>query len=1695
MEKRGVSTKSAFCTLIFCSLIFGLAVVLGSSGTSGEALNLAAVTGNNVSFTAPQFSPPEARLSWFGAHFQMPTVAGENSLQFRQQFNDMSSPPGAEWMLLNVTLTKAGPNNITLVRCFGAMSGQLNATLLNSTNQLCSTGSCNTLNTTATCAGRAVNYFYNSSTNALEMVWEMDSGFIQSDNIPSNVIPTIGATTVASLTLDGSRLESGYSVEINGSGNAGGNTSIAIVSSLISGSATLNISGGRSSWFDFSTGQVEGLTPDINVTSSLIKAFSNYMTKDIASNLNDIFSAPPFSDSFVQWGASKVPAAGRVYIVYTTESRYARFKIDGLSATQMNITYDYQSANIPNFGGGISGGFENRDPCYDYSNQTACYNSKQSGSNCVWDFAQSKCKQEQFSDFFDGGTGGFQAQGNFMKQGCFIFNSRLNVCQNQTTTCNISGGAPYVCQDYTAAPAGGKTPINSTVGFQCKDITNQTVCDTLTLMVGIPQTLCSWNSSGGNNCYANSTKQMGAIQGFNDVQNRRCEDAGTNQTMCDSFISYGAPCKFSSNKCTPQFDSIFSTGKGTFDAINDETKCKFAGGNWVSKSYIDTTGVLRSNDVCEFGFSKDSCDTNCKSCEKNGTTAWSSLSVARTQCEDTNRTAGASNLVCEFQTAGGNQMPDGKWGFCFPAKSFQFSGGGGGDCSKTCMGCFTNSTCSATAANCTWIPNQFGFDMDGGGFNAQKDGFCESKAFETFKNNNCESLSYSQSTCQASNLNCTWIGTAANATVKFGSDNGFRGCVPAGSTPELCMIPGDEDNDGLSDCADTNSCAQHPACGFGFDFGQGVNFESPIKMGLGANCFQWDGTNQTACETFNGNSTLNGSCVWKTMITSTGTRGLCDPAFERFMAKGMAIDTPPTILGADAQGDAGNQTWLDIRDVGIHDSPKGLDIGSAMNLTDFAGCNKAYTNSQNRTGKYYRFLDVDGNSTGGCVATLANLSNVTGFDYRIDYAHNGTAEVKMGFQCVSGAWVLKSDAQITPITDMCYQSFLAQGAFGPQGVTGVQVLIVKKSDIGNPKTTNVRLMMSSANSTTSWTNPVDSAGPFYYTPGTIDFKFEDCTAVGSDLDGDGFTAEDDPDCQTFIQQGYIEMEKGPACKDGFDNDGNGLTDCNDGSCKYDPFFCASTGFTFGAPDTGDKTAPSLKFTNVNTFPDMGVISYTSSEPTNGSIRFYRNDSTCAQINTTITDAALRDSNPVNDFKPWHNSKIDSTEIGYSLQTNATYYYKIATCDPAGNCAYSGCSNFTTKASTNSSDCPSCSFVLKLDLPSNVTVSLDYDRDGNFTDDVENNTMTYGVLMNYTQGKNISVRLNSNTQNWSVQLDGVNLVKAPTSLAANFSTSMLYNTTTNMTATGMKTDQWERFAQYFGGVETIKLTVPSNGTVLAYCSETNLSQCATANATRVSDTTNTSTWSVPVGALSGFSLYGVQAPASSGSSGSSGTGSSGGGGGGGSSTTNTTTSSTATKQAMAATVKANVAATLKFTKTEIQVKEVVLTLTSDRTAAKITVEKLSAQPATTTALTGTSIGFLSLEKSGFENSDIASAKISFEVAKADLEAKSVKPEDVALYRFTTQWDELATTSEGLNGTVYKFTALTPGFSYFAIASKTAPATTEKVEANATTEPEQKVEAPPTEEKAPEPAKTSSGWLWAVLVLLIIVAAAFILKKKK
>lgn len=124
-------------------------------------------------------------------------------------------------------------------------------------------------------------------------------------------------------------------------------------------------------------------------------------------------------------------------------------------------------------------------------------------------------------------------------------------------------------------------------------------------------------------------------------------------------------------------------------------------------------------------------------------------------------------------------------------------------------------------------------------------------------------------------------------------------------------------------------------------------------------------------------------------------------------------------------------------------------------------------------------------------------------------------------------------------------------------------------------------------------------------------------------------------------------------------------------------------------------------------------------------------------------------------------------------------------------------------------------------------------------------------------------------------------------------------------------------------------------------------------------------------------------------------------------------------------------------------------------------------------------------------EIASPTLEFKVANSWFVSNGIARNGVALFRYTTTWEELPTTLGIDNGTFTTYTAETPGFSYFAIGAKTeAPAPV------VAPEPEPVV-APPTPTPTPTgqaiptaPVKQKALWPWVVLLGIIIVVIVII-----
>jgi hypothetical protein len=86
------------------------------------------------------------------------------------------------------------------------------------------------------------------------------------------------------------------------------------------------------------------------------------------------------------------------------------------------------------------------------------------------------------------------------------------------------------------------------------------------------------------------------------------------------------------------------------------------------------------------------------------------------------------------------------------------------------------------------------------------------------------------------------------------------------------------------------------------------------------------------------------------------------------------------------------------------------------------------------------------------------------------------------------------------------------------------------------------------------------------------------------------------------------------------------------------------------------------------------------------------------------------------------------------------------------------------------------------------------------------------------------------------------------------------------------------------------------------------------------------------------------------------------------------------------------------------------------------------------------GYLEIDPIGVNPTAVGQGTISFSVSGAWLEANHVTPAQIVLERYHGGvWTALPTTFTSQAGNVYSFSAVTPGFSYFAIVAHTGPVT--------------------------------------------------------
>jgi len=971
-------------------------------------------------------------------------------------------------------------------------------------------------------------------------------------------------------------------------------------------------------------------------------------------------------------------------------------------------------------------------------------------------------------------------------------------------------------------------------------------------------------------------------------------------------------------KC--EFPKEMETG-GAKDCNIECEGCNFMNNpkvSCVASMALNGTGCKWVNDTNNIngGFcvdkTKKTCDSDCFSCFDFGSCTNSSISCTWDPTFNLCSPKGFQGEIC-FN--GVDDDSDGLIDCNDPDCGFDnFCGGSsfGGNCfAKT-----TKATCNATLAfgalNCTWINDtwnptgwcdmpgancwKFGEDLNlcgltpgctnqstsmGGG------SFCEMNNTK-MDGSSCWQYS-SYATCAGNCVwrNNTWVGaapgsgwceyapTAACSVLNSTSCNLNSNCtwkqdnysMSGGWCDIACFNPNSNqascENDSLNGlCRWKNMNATCQPSTF---MVMGMQTSGGGKKG----CWQYDG-NQTSCLV---NSI---TCTYKNDTNARNNKSDSEPSgwcmdkaeFEQFGSmEGNVIQLAmdgDNVMGA---AETGVSAWVDIMGVGMRVNDEGFNFGAGIfNMTPSMLCNGYMIGSGfgpmqtpimgtgNQTTKFYWYLDTNGNSSDGCNATTSTGANITGYDLLISYTSRnestGLVETKQLMKCSSGVW--------TPTNTLVTTSKkLSCGEVG-----GVMIAVSKQgmeSFAEYNQTAIMKIFMVSANESDSRTDPSDSAGPGYYTPGTIDFGFVDCSNPDN---------TNDPKCKNFQKFGFNVFEE---CKNGVDDDENGLADCNDPFCTFTPACAGTNAFAFGV-DVNDKAAPVVMYTEVEKLYDAAFLRVDTNEPSNLSLEFYTNDSTCKTLNMSLNDSGTGYQANAN-FKPFHTVDLVRDNLGYALRNGTIYYYKIKVCDTSNNCALSACANFTTKAAAE--DKP---FIFKIDLPDGYSVDIPAlnKTNYNFTESFGGTVYDVGIKTNTSVTRNINFTIHCSDM--AIGFFGVNIL-SPTKI--DLSNAFICNTTRDIMGMNSTLKKWNKLINdlHLGGAaDYIEITIPvayAASNVFNWTDDTGSSGENVTSYVSCRDGGSSNTiCKVPVSM--GFSAYTVSVPAAA-----SGTVTPGGGGGGGS----------------------------------------------------------------------------------------------------------------------------------------------------------------------------------------------------------------------
>jgi PGF-pre-PGF domain-containing protein len=1124
-------------------------------------------------------------------------------------------------------------------------------------------------------------------------------------------------------------------------------------------------------------------------------------------------------------------------------------------------------------------------------------------------------------------------------------------------------------------------------------------------------------SCSANNCRACSVDDsQGSSECANQAGcNEKIDFWNNNQKFCEQGCSANNCWACDKSDCGSHGDSC--VWSGMFCEMNrwkdiPQDKC----------SPNNCSACLRDHDCWNWDMTGGQCEWDWKSkvciqfndtCDKN-------------RCHHCGNNTDCTDNGCFWNAEAQNFK--GEKGICEFDKNMIF---GDINCDDECWACNSEVACNLSDRNnniddskhCLWMIDPFmGEGFCGYQSTASKMECRADNCFGCFDNQSCEDTG-----------NCTW------ALDGFG-----YGFCNFNNPKEICFIPGDEDNNSLSDCDDP-ACFDDPFCSF-------EGFEG-VHTGIGKDCFQYDNTDKNTCELDNGNES---GCFWhkpgeqRGNCTPSETQEcLCDPLIMEHMKGNMDMGIPPEPLDnlEELENDGTSKdkdtmpAHLDLIHAGIKDDDQTFILSMFLrNSKNISYCKTG----DNLPAFFRRFIDRDNNESTGCDAYDENGDIVRGFEYKFVHISNSThPDIHFSYICRNNTWKLFTTASIiVGIKDTCNMQDLINQAW-----KGIESVIINWQDIGGKKG-NLRIFLSSGNQSNE-NNIVDSMGPYRYKAGTIDVDPVDCK-----------NSPGHPACKKFNKDdGFFPVEDcikvGDEDKDGFNSYYINEThfDCSDPVCHNQPW-CIKF---FENQSITDNEAPSIMSSSREVSNDFAFIQWINNEPTNATFRLF-NSSRCINLLRTIVDIGLIDDLN-DDYKPFHSISVTD------LEPSKEYGYRTRSCDPFGNCLVSKCINFTTRSD-----------------PPPVTVDFQPPADNvipgfNFRVCQGNDCVPVNTT-NTTKDK-VNMSFSGSEFSWELGLEGASISgNKSINLSRAFSIerkeeNSTGNRTFNTTFIGMNSGTWNNMAQSFGS-ESIKIKFPVyfdndvNGSVqLIKCENStqtreqciNVSHVWTRNtsvlvqpfATRVENdnlrlfcilaesnaTEQTTTWRCP--STIGFSVFAVYMAetvagvdddsgdddSSSGDS-PSGDSPSGGSPGGAPPLGDSrfskawSTLSQGIDQEVKINKEGNPFIGLRFTPTN--------NLSNPGVAVKV----LDKASSVTGEIPRKAYQYIQLVETNLKTDDIEKTYIEFKVEKQWIFENNLSNDMISLYRFVDGiWQEQDTVITGDDSEYVYYKAKTTGFSYFAI----------------------------------------------------------------